>query len=328
MSRLARVSLAVALCGAGSFAAPAAVAQVRPTTDARQAMAASAATGQPILAVAGHTGCVYCRQMKDELTSATPAAKVAENFVVLLMDTDQTPSWPAWNRQFPMEGGGVPKVYVVRADGTSLYASSGKPADLDGFLAGHLKDAGKVYLGQDLVQLNRDARSMKRLARRDRAAYVKLVADYAATDSYAAPVAQFAAAAEELASEADGELTKSGDTLADPAAAAAKRLDAALALLALERDFAPLTEPHGRVAARLAELDDADRNGGPDGAAAVLTRARLWRDAEEAEAARQWADAVAQREALIAAHPDTEAARRAADGLDDLRKRAEVAGDR
>ncbi|QDT15678.1 thioredoxin family protein [Alienimonas californiensis] len=328
MSRLACLLFAVALCAAFPLAAPSAFAQVRPTTNAQAAMTASAATGQPILAVAGHTGCVYCRQIKDELTSATPAAKVAENFVVLLMDTDQTPSWPAWDQQFPNDGGGVPKVYVVRADGTSMYAGSGKPSDLDKFLSRYLDGNGKVYLGKDLAQLNRDVRSMNRLARRDRAAYVKMVADYSATLSFAAPVAQFVDAAEELASEAEQELTAAAETLEDPAAPAEKRLDAALALHELARDFEPLAAEHARITDRIAELEYEEKTPGPNSPAAYFTRAGLWTEAQAAEEARQWADAVAKREALIAAHPKTEAARRAADGLDDLRRRAEVAAGR
>lgn len=328
MSRLACLSFAVALGAAFPLAAPSAFAQVRPTTNAQAAMTASAATGQPILAVVGHTGCVHCRNIKDELTSATPAAKVAENFVVLMMDTDQTPSWPAWNQQFPIEGGGVPKVYVVRADGTSLYASSGKPSPLDVFLSRYLDGAGKVYLGKELAQLNRDVRSMKRLARRDRAAYVKMVAEYSATPSFAAPVAQFVAAAEELASEAEQELTTAAETLSDPAAPAEKRLDAALALRELARDFEPLTDEHARITDRIAELEYEEKTPGPNSPASYLARAALWTEAQAAEESRQWADAVAKREALTSAHPNTEAARRAADGLDDLRRRAEVAADR
>ena len=323
MPRAARLPLAAALLLIA--AVPAASAQVRPTTDARAAIAAATATGRPILAVAGHTGCVYCREIKEELTSRTPAAKLAENFVVLLMDTDLTPSWPLWERRFEMEGGGVPKVWAVRADGEVLYAKPGKPRDMVDFLERRLKVSGKAYVGADLVKLKRDVKNLKRLARRDRAAYVKLVTDYAAEETYAAPALQIAAAADTLASEAAEETETAAATLADPAADAADRLDAAADLLALAADFTSMPAVHQAVTARIAEFGEAEEKGD---AAGFLARARLWREAQAAENARDWAVAVAARDRLIADHAGTEAARRAADGLEGLRRRAEVAARR
>ena len=323
MPRAARPALAAALLFAA--AVPIAFAQVRPTTDARAAIAASTATGKPILAVAGHTGCVYCREIKEELTSRTPAAKLAENFVVLLMDTDLTPSWPLWERRFEMEGGGVPKVWAVRADGEVLYAKPGKPRDMVDFLERRLKVSGKAYAGAELAKLQRDLRGLKRLARRDRAAYVRLVTDYAATESYAAPAVRIAAAAGGLASDAEQELAAAAETLADPEADADDRLDAAAALLELAAVFEPLPETHGRITDRVAAFEEEDAKGD---AAEVLARARVWREAEAAEDDRDWAVAVAARDRLIAEHPGTEAARRAADGLEGLRRRAEVAARR
>ena len=323
MPRAARPPLAAALMLLA--AVPPASGQVRPTTDARAAIAASAATGRPILAVAGHTGCVYCRQIKTELTSPTPAAKLAERFVVLLMDTDLTPSWPLWERRFAMEGDGVPKVWAVRADGEVLYAKSGKPRDLVDFLERRLKDSGKIYVGDDLKRLLTDVKGLKRLARRDRASYVKLVVEYAAEETYAAPAVQIAAAADGLASEADEELIAAAETLADAEADAADRFDAAAALLELAAVFTPMPETHRRITDRIAAFEDAEETGDPAG---FLVRARLWRAAEAAGDARDWAAAVATRDRLIAEHPGTEAARRAGDGLDGLRRRAAAAAAR
>ena len=323
MPPAARSAFAAALLVA--VAADLAPAQVRPTTDARAAIAAASATGKPILAVAGHTGCVYCREIKEELTTRTPAAKLAENFVVLLMDTDATPSWPLWERRFEMEGGGVPKVWAVRADGEVLYADTGKPRDMVDFLQRRLKVSGKAYVGADLLKLKRDVKNLKRLARRDRAAYVKLVTDYAAEETYAAPALRIAAAAETLEFEAGGEADAAAETLADPEADAADRLDAAADLLALAADFTPMPAVHGAVTARIAELEDGERKGD---AAGFLARARALREAGAAEDARDWAAAVAARDRLIADHPGTEAAARAADGLDALRRRAAAAAER
>ena len=321
MPPASRLPLAPLLFAAVALA-PHAEAQVRPTTDARAAIAASTATGRPILAVAGHTGCVYCREIKDELTSRTPAAELAENFVVLLMDTDLTPSWPLWERRFEMEGAGVPKVWAVRADGEVLYAKSGKPRDMVDFLTRRLEASGKAYVGAELVKLQRDAKGLKRLARRDRAAYVKLVTEYAATETYAAPAVAIAAAAETLAADAGQELTAAAQTLADAEAPADNRFDAAADLLELAAVFEPMAETHRRIVARVAAFEDAEEKGD---AAGFLSRARVWREAEASEDARDWAAAVAARERLIADHAGTEAARRAAVGLEALRRRAAVA---
>jgi hypothetical protein len=72
-------------------------------------------------------------------------APVVAQFVPLKLDT-RTPEWQAWARQHPHEGNAIPIVYVVRADGETLYAKTGAPQgdDLPRLLIAHLGLAGKA----------------------------------------------------------------------------------------------------------------------------------------------------------------------------------------
>lgn len=202
----------------------------------------------------------------------------------------------------------MPKIYVVRTDGEVLYTGPGKPRDMVDFLNRRLEVSGKAYVGAELAKLQRDLRSLKRLARRDRAAYVKLVTEYAAAESYAAPAVEIAAAADGLASDAGEELAAAADVLADPAAGADDRFDAVAALLELAEDYEPLPQTHRRIVDRTAAFENGEDGGD---AAGILARVRLCRTAEAAADARDWAVAVATRVGLIADQPETEAARRA-----------------
>ncbi len=71
-------------------------------------------------------------------------APIVAQFVPLKWDT-RTPEWQAWARQHPHDGNAIPIVYVVRADGETLYAKTGAPQgdDLPRLLVAQLGLAGK-----------------------------------------------------------------------------------------------------------------------------------------------------------------------------------------
>ena len=72
-------------------------------------------------------------------------APIVAQFVPLKLDT-RTPEWQTWARQHPHDGNAIPIVYVVRADGETLYAKTGAPQgdDLPRLLLAQLGVAGKA----------------------------------------------------------------------------------------------------------------------------------------------------------------------------------------
>ena len=65
--------------------------------DPEAALAQSQATGRPVLAIAGSTGCIWCKKMAAELATEPTVQEPANKFVVLLLDTDDPVRWPKWN---------------------------------------------------------------------------------------------------------------------------------------------------------------------------------------------------------------------------------------
>ncbi len=70
--------------------------------------------------------------------------------VPIKLDTGSE-SWQTWARQHKAEGNGIPIVYVVRADGETLYARSGTLTDqqLKQLLGAALANAGTVFGERD-----------------------------------------------------------------------------------------------------------------------------------------------------------------------------------
>jgi len=52
-------------------------------------------------------------------------AVFAGQFVPLKLVTDGNPEWSKWARQYPVEGNGIPRLYVIRADGERIYSRVG-----------------------------------------------------------------------------------------------------------------------------------------------------------------------------------------------------------
>lgn len=52
-------------------------------------------------------------------------AVFAGQFVPLKLITDGNPEWSKWARQYPVDGNGIPRLYVIRADGQQLYGRVG-----------------------------------------------------------------------------------------------------------------------------------------------------------------------------------------------------------
>ena len=74
-------------------------------------------------------------------------AAFAGQFVPLKLTTDGNAEWSKWSRQYPHQGRTVPIVYVIRADGEKLYASSGglEGRALPRMLLTSLQQAGRTF---------------------------------------------------------------------------------------------------------------------------------------------------------------------------------------
>ena len=121
--------------------------------DLDRAVVQSQATGRPILAIGGSTGCIYCKKMAAELATDPAVQEPASKYVVLLLDTDDPVQWPRWNSRYKVDGDGIPAVFIVRADGEPIYSGTGAPRDLGGFLERHLEAGGTVLDDAGLAEL-------------------------------------------------------------------------------------------------------------------------------------------------------------------------------
>lgn len=64
-------------------------------------------------------------ELLKRLESDQSLAVFVGQFVPLKLVTDGNREWSKWARQYPVEGNGIPRLYVVRADGEQLYARVG-----------------------------------------------------------------------------------------------------------------------------------------------------------------------------------------------------------
>jgi hypothetical protein len=271
-------------------------------------------TGKPILAIAGTTDCVYCRKMAAELENNDQLEALASQYVVLKMDTAGS-EFPGWSARYECESGGVPKVYVVRADGKQLLGKPGAPQDMDNFLKRYLEDAGKILEPKELADLEKAAKNaQKAIKRKAWADAIEIVAAESGKGSYA----EAAVTLEKLA----GELVEKGKLAlkdAEKKLASKDQFDGALALVEGQRQFEGLAATKELFDAALAKHnDDAEIAG-------LISQAELFASARKLEAQRKWPEAIEAFQELSAKHPDSPGAAQAAKHIADLEKRISVA---
>jgi tetratricopeptide (TPR) repeat protein len=119
------------------------------------ALALSQNTGRPVLAVAGSKACGPCQALKKRLYTEAGLQPLIAQFIPLELSTDEEghDEWVTWERKFPSEGNGIPKLYVVRADGEKLYAASA-PDELPQFLQLHLQQSGQPVTDKQNRQID------------------------------------------------------------------------------------------------------------------------------------------------------------------------------
>ena len=81
--------------------------------------------------------------------------------MLLKVVTENRQTWNDWSRKYRSEGTGIPKVYVVRADGKQLYGKSGAPRALPQFLALYLRASGRIPSRAELIRLLRSLKTVQ-----------------------------------------------------------------------------------------------------------------------------------------------------------------------
>ena len=288
-----------------SLAAPA-LAAPRLLFDPNAALAQSQVTGRPVLAIAGSTGCVWCKKMAADLTTDPAVQEPAGKFVVLLLDTDDPVRWPLWSTRYKVEGEGIPAVFVVRADGEQIYGGNGAPRDLAAFLERRLEDAGTVLDDAALAELNAAARTLARSwRRRDPQEVVAELSKRLDAENYSAPARQIAAIADQMKDFVSGRLADAERDLKAADRKPEAAFEAAVTVLTLQRDYGELPGLGEELQARLAALEQ-DRLAGPS-----FERARKAVEAENLFIAGEKDEALAAMRSLADAEaPSASYARR------------------
>ncbi len=84
--------------------------------------------------------------MLDRLENDRSLARFAGQFVPLKIVTDGNPEWNKWASKYPIDGRGIPRLYVIRADGEKLFGAVGSlPGDqLPQMMLAALRQAGRA----------------------------------------------------------------------------------------------------------------------------------------------------------------------------------------
>ena len=87
----------------------------------------------------------------DRLENDRTLARFAGQFVPLKITTNNNPDWNKWARMYPVDANGIPRLYVIRADGEKLYAGVGSlPGDkLPLMMLSTLQQAGRSFSQTD-----------------------------------------------------------------------------------------------------------------------------------------------------------------------------------
>ena len=150
-----------------------------------------------------------------------------------------TDMYREWSRQHKHEGRGIPIVYIVRADGKTLYAKSGKPQNevIGQMLTAALDDAGYIMTERDVSVVEKVTKTFR--SYRENGEIAAAVRSLRKAKNYLddnGNVASYAASAADLQKEID-ELLKTASTAIEEAATAidAVESDDAAMIEALEK---------------------------------------------------------------------------------------------
>jgi tetratricopeptide (TPR) repeat protein len=219
--------------------------------------------------------------------------------VPLELDVEQ-PSWQTWAQRFPSEGGGIPIIYIVRADGEVLYNKSGAPqgAALPQLLNGLRQQAGESISAKQAEKMNQAVASANQaLEAGDVAQAVALVAPFANLESYARPAVDARTLVDKLTEEAKTAIGQADDQLDSEADA----LTGAVAFVRLARVYK-------RLPAVVRLVSDAKKQHKDPALKPLFTQASLIDKAQVLAEQGQSQKAIQALQSVATKYPDTPAA--------------------
>lgn len=167
-------------------------------------------------------------------------------FVPIKLDINSA-EYRQWRRDHPVEGNGVPKLFVVRADGETLYGKSGSltGAELSIMLAGVLRSSGKILSPKEASALVDAAESFAKLKESGEIgnavkalSRVRKIGEPGSIESYSAPAVALNTLVIETATEVKTQLDQLAEKL--EIKDASEKLDAILEFLEIRRNYGAL----------------------------------------------------------------------------------------
>ena len=248
--------------------------------------------------------------MQRRLVTELPLQPLLAQFVSVHIDSNSE-AWQAWERKFPSKSDSIPIVYMIRADGESLYAQSGSlpGAELGLLLAQTLAKSGKILSDVQLKKMSEGVAAAGKAHEAGNIAGAVLgVTRLAGSGSYAEAALAADALANKLAQEALQKIKAADEKLQSESTA----LEGAVELAAVNRLYKKLPGIIKAVKETSAKrtLDAASRERFAQ--AEQLDRAKAYEDERQAAKAARIYEQVREK------YPDGPAAELARSRLDAL----------
>lgn len=231
--------------------------------------------------------------------------------MLLKVVTEDPEVWSNWSRKYHSEGSGIPKVYVVRADGKQIYGKSGAPRALPQFLASALKASGRIPSRVELTRLSRDLKTAQQAI--DDGAIQKATTVLSRSKT-AGVFAEAAVTLRKLKAtmvdQGKTALAEADKKIKDPQTA----FDGLSALVVVERNYSRLPELRKPITAamRAARKDAALRD--------LLKQAKLVDRAGKYESEKKLKQALSAWRLVLSKFPRTPSAKRAAERIAAIEK--------
>ncbi|MFK8112916.1 MAG: SHD1 domain-containing protein [Rubripirellula sp.] len=149
-------------------------------------------------------------------------ARFAGQFVPLKIVTDGNPQWGKWASKYPIDGRGIPRLYVVRADGEKLFGAVGSlPGDqLPRMMLASLAQAGRHFTDQEsqalLSAVDATEAALEKEDLLSAASFLSSATQFGSPDeigSYAKPAIRASELYEDLATRLNDSATTANDEL-------------------------------------------------------------------------------------------------------------------
>lgn len=228
-------------------------------------------------------------------------------FVPLKLTTDGNPEWSQWARRYRAEGDGIPRLYVVRADGEMLYGKAGSlPGQaLPTMLLTTLKQSGRTFSDAETVLLQKSLEEAKAaLAEENQIgaaralSKLKPLGTVGNLKSYSVLAQEADKLAEQVAQQGGQDIEAAQAKLSDSATA----FEGIVTLVAAEDAYAAFPELNAKVVSALREAKRNEALDGPVKQAEAVARARKLAASEKVATRKS---AVAAYELVLERFPGT-----------------------